>query len=69
MFARLSDALGHLFSFSSNGDQSHDEYFASSSDLADLERRMRRIDEQDHAYGMHFCGAISRDQNASGWND
>ncbi|AMV42606.1 transcriptional regulator [Paraburkholderia caribensis] len=44
----------------------HGDYLASSSDLADLERRMRQVDEEDHAYRMPFCGAVSRDQNSFG---
>jgi hypothetical protein len=45
---------------------SHSDYLASSSDLADLERRMRQVDEEEHAYRMPFCGAVSRDQNSFG---
>lgn len=54
MFERFSKSLGSFFS-------SHDaqeDYLSSSTDLADLERRMRQVEEQDHSYSMHFCGEI-----------
>ncbi|WP_321798346.1 DUF3563 family protein [Caballeronia sp. J97] len=52
MFALLSHLLGKLVSRSDVS--SHSAYLASSSDLADLERRMRQADEDDRAYGMSF---------------
>jgi hypothetical protein len=66
MFARLSNAVVHLFS--TRHDQAHDAYLASSSDLADLERRMRQIDCDDHVYGMRFCGSIARDRDFAASN-
>ncbi|SAL03610.1 DUF3563 family protein [Caballeronia ptereochthonis] len=61
MFERLSKSLGSLFS---DHDVARDDYLASSGDLADLERRMRQIDEEDHAYSMHFCGSVGRQHDA-----
>jgi hypothetical protein len=66
MFARLSHFLGKMVP--GHDVSSHSDYLASSSDLADLERRMRQVDEEDHAYRMPFCGAVSRDQNSFGSN-
>ncbi|WP_050451513.1 DUF3563 family protein [Candidatus Burkholderia verschuerenii] len=66
MFARLSNAVVHLFS--TQRDHAHDAYFASSSDLADLERCMRQVDEDDHAYSMRFCGSVARDRDFSASN-
>jgi hypothetical protein len=58
MFALLSNL------FHTNDDtHAHDAYFGDSADLADLERRMRRVDEEDHAYSLHFCGSIAHDHN------
>ncbi|GAB5094481.1 transcriptional regulator [Caballeronia sp. LP006] len=54
MFERLSRF------FSATDDHSHDDYFASSGDHAELERRMRQVEESDHAYSMTFCGSIPR---------
>ncbi|ALP63032.1 MULTISPECIES: DUF3563 family protein [Paraburkholderia] len=64
MFARISHLLGKMVA--SRDVSLHGDYLASSSDLADLERRMRQVDEEDHAYRMPFCGAVSRDQNSFG---
>jgi hypothetical protein len=64
MFARLSHFLGKMVP--GHDVSSHSDYLASSSDLADLERRMRQVDEEEHAYRMPFCGAVSRDQNSFG---
>jgi hypothetical protein len=44
-------------------DESHDAYLKESTDLADLERRMRQVDEADRAYSLGFCGAIPRDRH------
>ena len=60
MFERLSKSLGSFFSTH----DTHDEYLSSSSDLADLERRMRQVEEEDHAYSMHFCGSLGRHYDA-----
>jgi hypothetical protein len=54
MFERFSKSLGSLFS----SHDAHDDYLSSSADLADLERRMRVIEEEDHTYSMHFCGEV-----------
>jgi hypothetical protein len=62
MFARLSHLLVKMVS--SQDVPSHNGYLASSGDLADLERRMRQVDEEDQAYRMPFCSSMSRDQNA-----
>ncbi|SAK79932.1 hypothetical protein AWB80_04978 [Caballeronia pedi] len=53
MFAILSHLLGKLVS---RGDlPSSRAYLASSSDMADLERRMRQVDNDDRAYSMAFA--------------
>jgi len=59
MFARLSQSIDHLFSIHTP-DEARDAYLASSSDLADLERRMRQVETQEHDYSMYFCGALGR---------
>jgi hypothetical protein len=56
MFERFSQSLGSFFS----SHDAHGEYLSSSHDLADLERRMRQIEEEDHAYSMHFCGEVGQ---------
>ena len=63
MFERLSHSLDSLFSSHSMHD-ARDAYLASSSDLADLERRMRQVETEDHDYSMHFCGSIGRHHDA-----
>ncbi|BBU30060.1 hypothetical protein BTHE68_37940 [Burkholderia sp. THE68] len=60
MFERFSKSLGSFFL---DRDAS-DEYLASSSDLADLERRMRQVETQDHDYNAYFCGALGRHHDA-----
>ena len=60
MFERFSKSLGSFFSMH----DAHDDYLASSSDLADLERRMRQVETEDHDYSMHFCGALGRHYDA-----
>lgn len=62
MFQRLSHSLGKLFL--ATDDPAIDAYFASSSDLADLERRMRRVEHDNHAYSLPFCGAIGPHDDA-----
>jgi hypothetical protein len=59
MFARLSLSIDNLLSIHTP-DEARDAYLASSSDLADLERRMRQVETQDHDYSMYFCGALGR---------
>ncbi|SPB17816.1 hypothetical protein NOV72_05019 [Caballeronia novacaledonica] len=59
MFERLSQSIDHFFSIRTS-DEARETYLASSSDLADLERRMRQVETQDHDYSMHFCGALGR---------
>lgn len=56
MFERLSKSFGSFFSTH----DANDDYLASSSDLADLERRMRQVETEDHDYSMYFCGALGR---------
>ncbi|EKS71602.1 MULTISPECIES: DUF3563 family protein [Caballeronia] len=52
MFALLSHLLGKLVSRTDM--PSHSAYLASSGDLADLERRMRNVEDEDRAYSMSF---------------
>ncbi|MBC8637781.1 DUF3563 family protein [Caballeronia sp. EK] len=59
MFERLSQSIDNLFSIRTTDDL-RDAYLASSNDLADLERRMRQVETQDHDYSMYFCGALGR---------
>jgi hypothetical protein len=47
--------------FNLKDDGAHDDYLNASSDFADLERRMRRVDEEEHAYSLHFCGSVTHD--------
>jgi hypothetical protein len=54
MFAFLSHAFSQFFS------RRDDAYLDSSKDVADLERRMRQIDDDTHAYRLSFCGSVSR---------
>jgi hypothetical protein len=60
MFERFSKSVGSFFSMQDY----NDEYLASSSDLADLERRMRQVETEDHDYSMHFCGSVGRHYDA-----
>jgi hypothetical protein len=62
MFALLSHLIGKLVS--SSDVPSNRAYLGSSSDMADLERRMRQAEYDDRAYSMAFCGSVSRDRNA-----
>jgi hypothetical protein len=54
MFALLFSAFSRFFS------RRDETYLYSSTDVADLERRMRQIDDDAHAYSLSFCGSISR---------
>jgi hypothetical protein len=54
MFTFLSHVFSEFFS------RRDDAFLDSSKDVADLERRMRQIDEDNHAYSLSFCGSISR---------
>lgn len=56
MFERLSHTLSQTF-FTRHAD-SHDDYLASAGDHAQLERRMRQIEEEDHSYSLSFCGSM-----------
>ena len=51
MFAALSEKLGAFFSLSHYDER--EAYLASSSDLEDLERRMRHIESGGHPSGLH----------------
>ena len=62
MFARLTQLFGKTVSRKEV--IPHSDYLDSSGDLADLERCMRQVDENDHTYRVPFCGAVSRGQNA-----
>ncbi|CAN7737790.1 DUF3563 family protein [Caballeronia sp. 15715] len=59
MFAALSKQLGSLFS-PSHYDQ-REEYLASSSDLEDLERRMRHLDRGGYPFSLH-SSTVPRDR-------
>jgi hypothetical protein len=58
MFAALSKQLESLFS-PSHFDQ-HEAYLSSSSDLEDLERRMRHLDRGGNPFSLH-SSAMPRD--------
>ena len=51
MFAALSKKLGSLFPPSHYDER--EEYLASSSDLVDLERRMRHLDSGGYPFSPH----------------
>jgi Protein of unknown function (DUF3563) len=51
MFAAFSEKL-HSF-FSPSHDDEREAYLASSSDLVDLERRMRHLDNGSYPFSMH----------------
>jgi Protein of unknown function (DUF3563) len=51
MFAALSEKLGSLF-LPSHYDE-REEYLASSTDLVDLERRMRHLDSGGYPFSLH----------------
>ncbi|KAA0998279.1 DUF3563 domain-containing protein [Paraburkholderia panacisoli] len=58
MFAAFSEKLGSLF-LPSHYDE-REAYLASSSDLVDLERRMRHLDSAGYAFSLH-SSAMPRD--------
>ena len=74
MFAALFDILGALFSPSRHAERNSDlaslfppshfeqreAYLASSSDLVDLERRMRHLDRSVYPFSLH-SSVMSRD--------
>ncbi|MDB5831622.1 MAG: hypothetical protein JWR14_1452 [Caballeronia sp.] len=51
MFAALSEKQGSLFSTTLYDER--EEYLASSTDLADLERRMRHLDSGGYPFSLH----------------
>jgi len=63
MFKRLFKSLNGPIRF--GNDSTVDTYFASSSDLADLARRMRHVEQEEHAYSLSFCGSIRPRDDAS----
>ena len=58
MFAAFSEKLGSLF-LPSRYDE-REAYLASSSDLVDLERRMRHLDSGGYPFSLH-SSAMPRD--------
>jgi hypothetical protein len=58
MFAALSKKLGSLFPPSHYDER--EEYLASSSDLVDLERRMRHLDSGGYPFSPH-SSVVPRD--------
>ncbi|CAD6532014.1 DUF3563 family protein [Paraburkholderia metrosideri] len=58
MFAALSEKLASFFESSRHDER--EEYLASSTDLGDLERRMRHLDSGDYPFSVH-SGALPRD--------
>lgn len=58
MFAALSEKLASFFEPSRYDER--EEYLASSTDLGDLERRMRHLDSDDYPFSLH-SGATRRD--------
>lgn len=59
MIALLTARLGSLFS-PAHEEQQHEAYLASSSDLAELERRIRHIDSGDSPFGA-YSNVMPRD--------
>jgi len=53
MLTRLAHRLGTLFMPSRNRERERDAFLASSTDLADLERRMRLLDDGCHPFHVH----------------
>jgi len=51
MFNALAHRLGALFTSSRDSDR--DAWLASSTDLADLERRMRLLDDDRYPFHVH----------------
>jgi hypothetical protein len=60
MFTELAHRLGSFFSYSHAHDYNHerDEYLASSTDLAELERRMKHYDD-DSRYPFHVHSSVT----------
>jgi len=58
MFAALSEKLGTLF-LPSHYDE-REEYLASSSDLVDLEHRIRHLDSGGYPFSLH-SSVVPRD--------
>lgn len=60
MFTELAHRVGAFFthSYSYGRDQDRDAFLASSTDLADLERRMRRYDD-DSSYPFHVHSSVA----------
>ncbi|MEM5386288.1 DUF3563 family protein [Paraburkholderia phymatum] len=51
MLTRLAHRLGALFTHTR--ERERNAFLASSTDLADLERRMRRLDDGGHPFHVH----------------
>ncbi len=51
MFAAFSEKLGSFFSPTLYDER--EEYLASSTDLVDLERRMRHLDSGGYPFSLH----------------
>jgi hypothetical protein len=58
MFAAFSEKLESLFTLSRYDER--EKYLESSSDLGNLERRMRHLDSGDYQFSLH-SNAIPRD--------
>lgn len=56
MFAHISNRLGTLFSPFHHRDRERDAYLAASSDLVDLERRMRQCDHGGYPFSPYSNG-------------
>jgi Protein of unknown function (DUF3563) len=60
MFAALAEKLGSLFAPSHYDDR--EEYLAESSDLGDLERRMRHLERGDYPFSGHLSAIPHEDE-------
>ncbi|MDR7006226.1 DUF3563 family protein [Paraburkholderia strydomiana] len=60
MFTKFAHRFGALFAPLHNPDHDdvRDAFLASSTDLADLERRMKRYDD-DHEYRVHVHASVT----------
>ncbi|MDR7009871.1 DUF3563 family protein [Paraburkholderia strydomiana] len=60
MFTKFAHRFGALFAPLHNPDHDHvrDAFLASSTDLADLERRMKLYDD-DHEYPFHVHSNVT----------
>jgi len=58
MFAEFAHRFGALFTHSHDHDQDREAFLASSTDLADLERRMKRYDG-DSSYPFHVHSSVA----------